>query len=93
MNDYMNELEKVDILEDGRMSIRNAAKYIGCSRQHLMKCINLGLGPALYRVVNTLYIKKQDIDQWIELQKVQSTLFTGRREIQKRRNEDETIII
>ena len=81
--------EIIDTLPDGRMSIKNASKYIGCSRQHLMKCINLGVGPALYKVVNTLYIYKNDIDKWIELQKVQSTMFSGRKIVQKRRQDDE----
>lgn len=66
--------EEIIVLPDGRMTMKDACKYIGCSRSFLVKAVNLGTGPTMQKVLNKIFFNKLDIDRWIEQQKVTSMM-------------------
>ena len=71
-------LEDINILPDGRMSVKDAARYIDCSEASLRGYMMMGIAPAYSKVVNKTYFYKDDVDMWLELQKVSSTFCKNR---------------
>lgn len=73
-----HSLDEINILPDGRMSVRDAAKYIDCSEASLRGYMMTGISPAYFKLVSKTYFYKDDIDKWIELQRM-SPSFTKNR--------------
>ena len=57
---------RVRILPDGRMSRRDAARYLGLKERTLTAWAMEGKGPPVVRVGGRRFYRKKDIDDFIE---------------------------
>lgn len=73
-----NNDNEIVILHDGRMNVENTAKYIDCSLSQLRKYMMIGIAPSHFRIVNKIYFYKDDIDKWMELNKMSPTFTRNR---------------
>ena len=62
------ELEEVEveILPDGRMNRKNAAKYLGCRKNTLAIWHSQGKGPKCVKIGGLVFYFKSDIDAFIK---------------------------
>lgn len=58
------ETTSIKMLPDGRMTLSEAAKYIGIEPPTLRALKNKGKGPA-YIKIGKVYYFKDDIDSWL----------------------------
>ena len=65
MNDEDIETEPVHALQDGRMTTKNAARYLGLSEKTLAMMRSKGTGPNYVKRGRVFYFK-DDLDDWIE---------------------------
>jgi hypothetical protein len=59
------EVQKILIYPDGRMSIEEASKYLGCAQSSLMRKKDEF---KYVKVMQKLYFFKDDLDDWIKRQ-------------------------
>ena len=57
---------RVRILPDGRMTRRDAARYLGLKERTLTAWATVGKGPPVVRVGGRRFYRKKDIDDFIE---------------------------
>lgn len=55
----------VRVLPDGRMTRRNAARYLGCAEKTLAMWLGDGKGPRAYRVGGRIFYFQEDLDAFV----------------------------
>jgi len=55
----------VEVLPDGRMNRKSAARYIGCAEQTLTVWAMRGVGPRPIRVGGRVFYRKSEVDRFI----------------------------
>ena len=60
------EQVRVRVLPDGRMSRRDAARYLGLKERTLAAWAMEGKGPPVVRVGSRCFYRRKDIDDFIE---------------------------
>lgn len=64
-NDFSNDNQQLNILPDGRMTVEDAANYLGLSISTLARYRRVGGGPPyIYR--GRVFYYKADLDQWLQ---------------------------
>jgi len=64
MNDEAIKTQPVQVLHDGRMDSKNAARYLGLSEKTLAMMRSKGTGPNYVKRGRIFYFKS-DLDDWI----------------------------
>lgn len=75
----------ISLTPDGRMTLKDAAHFIGCCCTTLRKNMALGIAPAHFKVVGKIFFYKQDIENWIEMQRLAPSFTKSRISIQRKK--------
>ena len=62
------EIAPVQMCPDGRMSVANAARYLGLAKKTLDMWRSASQGPAFTKISNRVFYFKQVLDEWIDRQ-------------------------
>jgi hypothetical protein len=63
----------VRIFPDGRLAVRDACRYLGLSYKTLATQRSKGIGPPYMKVGKAVFYKRNDLDDWLQSCRVQST--------------------
>jgi len=64
---------KVDVCPDGRLDVRNAAKYCGLSYRTLNTKRTRGGGPVYVKVSSRIFYYRTDLDAWMKTARMINT--------------------
>lgn len=81
MIDALQPAAAIRVFPDGRMTCRDACRYLGLSYKSLATHRCAGIGPAYVKLGKAVFYEKDELDRWIQSRRVTSTA-----ELRARRN-------
>ena len=58
----------INVLHDGRMDVKNTAKYLDCAPNTLRRYMAMGVSPPYVKIVTRIFFYKNEVDKWVESQ-------------------------